>query len=75
MVTAFDLLAGTATALTDIHTIGVLAYQGEAEAIVRWEPAAQDYRTNWLQASESRGAPLNNYEILLGCNCTKTHAK
>ena len=46
MVTAFDLLAGTATALTDIHTIGVLAYQGEAEAIVRWEPAAQDYRTN-----------------------------
>lgn len=31
MVTALGLLTGTATALTDTHTIGVLAYQGEAE--------------------------------------------
>ena len=41
IVTALGLLTGTAAVLTDTHTIGVLAYQGEAEAIARWERTAQ----------------------------------
>jgi len=41
IVTALGLLTGTATALTDTHTIGVLAYQGKAAAIVRWRSTTQ----------------------------------
>ena len=67
IVTAFDLLAGTTTALADIHTIDALACQGAAEAIARSGPTAQVLSGQPTQAAKSQGKPLDDYRISLDC--------
>ena len=57
IVTVLGLLTGTATALTDTHTIGVLAYQGKAEAIVRWRSTTQVLSGQLTQAAKSQDNP------------------
>lgn len=57
IVTALGLLTGTATALTDTHTIGVLAYQGKAAAIVRWRSTTQVLSEQLTQAAKSQDNP------------------
>jgi len=57
IVTVLGPVATTTTALADIHTIGVLAYQGKAEAIVRWRSTTQVLSGQLTQAAKSQDNP------------------